>query len=49
MGATFTAHYRSDCCECGEEIKPGDTAGYIADDVCCNDCVQTDRGFDGLL
>lgn len=40
MPATFTARYKSDCSECGEEIYPGDEAGYVDDEVCCEDCVD---------
>ncbi|WNI15553.1 hypothetical protein [Actinacidiphila sp. ITFR-21] len=41
MTATFTARYEGWCAECGAEIEPGDTAGYLDDEVCCEDCVES--------
>lgn len=43
MPATFTARYESDCAECGAAIEPGDEAGYVDDEVCCEDCVDASR------
>lgn len=40
MPATFTAAYRGKCAECFTEIEPGDTAGYVDDEVCCEECVE---------
>lgn len=34
----FTARYDSECAECGSDIEEGDTAGYVDDEVCCDDC-----------
>jgi hypothetical protein len=41
MAATFTARYESECAECGDPIEPGDEAGYLDDEVCCEECVET--------
>ncbi len=38
MGAHFTARFDSDCESCGNPIYEGDQAGYVDDEVCCQDC-----------
>lgn len=38
MAAIFTARYPGSCAQCDEHIEPGDEAGYIDDEVCCEDC-----------
>jgi hypothetical protein len=36
----FTARYTSRCAQCDELIEPGDEAGYVDDEVCCEDCAE---------
>jgi hypothetical protein len=34
----FIARYNSDCEHCGDSINPGNEAGYINDDISCENC-----------
>lgn len=43
MGAYFTARFDSECARCDEPISEGDTAGYVDDEVCCEDCWEEAR------
>ncbi|MFF3151879.1 hypothetical protein [Streptomyces sp. NPDC057910] len=42
MPATFTARFDSECNGCGTRIEEGDTAGYLDDEVVCEDCLDDD-------
>lgn len=38
IGPAFYAAYRSECAACGTVIDEGDLAGYVDDEVVCEDC-----------
>jgi len=43
MGASFTARFDSECADCGGLILEGDPAGYVDDEVCCEECWEADQ------
>ena len=36
--AKFIAAFDSECAKCFGDISEGDNAGYLDDEVCCEDC-----------
>ena len=51
-GATFTARYHGECQICDGAIFPGDTAGYVDDEIACEECltearIEDEAFFDG--
>ena len=46
----FETEYRNDLCPCGEPIAVGDNAGFVDDELTCEECWNNAGGMtaDGL-
>lgn len=37
----FRARYDGECSDCGDYFEEGDFVGYVDDELCCGECVQS--------